>query len=158
MKGINKYFYIIVISTIVILSIESFIGFKQVSDRKIDYDIAKNSITNIKSKTDLEKSIKDLDDIESKYGDIYIVHLNKADAYFNLKKYDKSIDELNECFIAAPEVKNNAKLVYLYGKIEYLNGNLKSSKEAIEKAKELGILETDINQEDLKFIEEVTKE
>lgn len=158
MRGINKYFYIIATVVTITFIVTTFVGIKQVSDRKLDYNKAINAISNIKNNKYLEDSIKDLEYIEGKYGDIYKVNIYKANAYFAMKDYDKALSELKNSFEIEESTKSNSMLVYLYAKTSYLGGHEKEAKVAMKKAKELGVLNQDISAEDMKFIEELTKE
>lgn len=161
MKNINKYFYIMIAIIVVVFTIAGIKGINQVSDRKEDYNSyleSKEIVQNSSDSKELKKSIDNLNSLEKKYGEVPYVLLEKSKAYLKMNEFDKSQEEMKKCLKSSDLVQKDPNILYFYGKVAYLNGDIKEAKYAMKKAKDLGILESDMSKQDKKFIENIIKE
>lgn len=161
MKTTNKYFYIIVTIAIVVIIITGIQGISQVSQRKQDYTKymeARKIINESNEHDELKESVEIFNLLEKKYGKNPQMIMDKSKAYYEMGEYEKSLDAMKECFKAEKSLEQDAKIVYLYGRVAYLSGDIKEAKTAMNKAKELGILNSDIKDEEKNFLKKIIEE
>lgn len=136
----NNYYLLGVISLIcVLLAYSGFEGKKQIEQRKKDYSTYVNVMESISKKEDLDTIIKNIENLESNYGESDQLTLAKIEAYAAWNETKKVQSEFENLFNENKHLTNNSALLVLYSEALYTNGEKDKAKEVISKANEIGV-------------------
>ena len=136
----NNYYLLGVISLIcVLLAYSGFEGKKQIEQRKEDYSTYVNVMESISKKEDLDTIIKNLENLESNYGESDQLTLTKIEAYSAWNETEKVQSEFENLFNENKHLTNNSILLVLYSEALYTNGEKDKAKEVILEANKIGI-------------------
>lgn len=139
MKIIKKVFLGVVIIAIILFTYSGFNGAKQISQREKDYTLYLEAKNDIQSGENLENSIKILDELAKNYNESYIIDIDKAIGYINLKKYKSSLDLFEQALNKNKSLNDNAGFLIMYAEAYDLSGNKEKAIEYILKAQTIGI-------------------
>lgn len=139
MKNINKYFLIIIVVSIIVFLYSGYIANKQVEQRKNDYSIYVEIKKMIEENKASKESIKQLNQLQTKYKESYVFDIDKALIYKSLGEKEKALQEIENAFEKNQGLYKNASVLVIYAELSYLNGKEEKTKEIISKAHNIGI-------------------
>lgn len=139
MKNIKKIFIGGIVISIVVFAYSGLIGIQQVSQRKDDYAVYDEVRSSIENIVNLEEALKNIEKLQNKYNDSYVFNIDKGFIYKSLNKPNESFEEFKNAFEKNKGLYKNVNLLIIYSEVAQQSGNIKESKEAISRAKKLGI-------------------
>ena len=112
---------------------------KQISQREKDYALYAEAKNSIELGENIENSIKVLDEISKNYNESYVLDIDKAVGYCNLKDYKKGLELFEQALYKNKDLYKNASFLIMCAESYNLNGNKEKTIEYISKAQEIGI-------------------
>lgn len=112
---------------------------KQILQREKDYILYIEAKNSIELGENIENSIKVLDELSKNYNESYVLDIDKAVGYSNLKDYKKGLELFEQALNKNNGLYKNPSFFIMYAEAYKLNGNIEKASECISIAQQIGI-------------------